>query len=273
MPTHSRSVLFNLEPKCKRGSEPAAPTPNRIQRCDFAAAAAARLPGRGGKAGTGARPNHGTGWAGGQELAGARPLLGGSQLSWRDLPPKLNFNPGHKSSRSVPCPPPPPPGSPPAAAGRCGHSLRLRVPGHPACLPWGEGQSYTDRPGGPAGHRALGLAKGPACRPGRSSVSSAGGPEGLARVPGGPWVALLSERPGSDHSPPLPGPECAVGTMARPVGMGRNKGVMRMKPRDNEGGLLPGSPPERWGGCPSCPRGPQGPHWSVCRFMEEGGVQ
>lgn len=113
-PRTADPVLFNLELKCKQGSEPAAPTPNRIQCCDLSAAAAACLPGRGGKAGT-----------------GARPFLWGSQLSWRDLPPKLNFNPGHRSSRSVPCHPL---GPPPAAAGPV----------------WGQPHAPWDR-----GHRGL----------------------------------------------------------------------------------------------------------------------
>lgn len=184
------------------------------------------------KAGTGARPSH--------RLAvriRQRPgrLSGAASWAGCDLLPKLNFNPAHKSSRSVPCYPL---RLTPAWAGMgIASSDGLCSCGAAGSVCPGEkGRSCTDRPGDPASHRPLGLAKGPAWLSRAEALSSVGGPEGLGQGPSGAVGSSSVRRVRVQiTAPPLPrqaslggfpnypGPQsaqlCSGGTTASHVGM------------------------------------------------------
>jgi len=137
-PSKALSVLFNFELKCKQGSAPSAPAPNRIRCCDFPA-------GGGQPSGEGARgrlawgPGPTPGWAGGSWRGRGR-LSGAAGLAGRDLPPKLNFNPAHKSSKSILClQPGPPQASAWASTGIALSDVPCGCRAVGSGLPWGEG--------------------------------------------------------------------------------------------------------------------------------------
>lgn len=103
----ANSVLFNFELKYKQSPAPAAPTPDQIWRYDLCG----RRPAfRGGTVRGRMAPGPGptTGLVGGSHQ-GLDHLSGTASSDGGALPPKLNFNPAHKSSSRSPATPTPTP--------------------------------------------------------------------------------------------------------------------------------------------------------------------
>lgn len=131
-------------------------------------------------------------------------MSGAAGSAGRDLPPKLNFNPAHKSPKSVPCHPP----APPQAAAWAGagialsHTLTLRAAAGQRGLPvLGRRDSHASTgpwllPG--TGH--WGWPRAGQAIPGGSLVSSAGGSEGLGQAQWGCEQLCSKKGRGSNQS-------------------------------------------------------------------------
>lgn len=200
-PSKALSVLVNFELMCKQGSARSAPAPNRIRCYDFSAGGG-QPSGEGAGAGRLARGPGPTARQAGGSWRGRGHLSGAAGLAGRDLPPKLNFNPAHKSSKSIPClQPGPPQASAWANTGIASSDAPCGCRAVGSACPGERGQSCTDRPGGPARDWLLGLAEGPAwLSPAEAWSHQLGALKAWARDPVELWVTLPSEGSCSDRS-------------------------------------------------------------------------